>query len=147
MQIIVLTTCTLLALGVSNAVLFRMALHDQDSAELWNMRLEVGLFAFYWLVNLVMFVPAYLRQKTVIKALESDDEDDSDTQAVATEFMGFDDGSSDPQIGRARTASVYSVTSRDFRTKTKKSRPTVDKDAHYITFRNLKDMAVQNWGD
>ena len=147
----------LLALGIANVVMFRMSRHDQEDAELWNGRIEVGLFTFYWLVNLIMFIPAYLRQKTVINALEADDDDDDDdkpgTQAAATApnltGFGFDDGSStsDQQIGRGRTASMYSVTSRDFRAKTKKSRPTVHKDAHYITWRNLNDMAVQNWAD
>jgi hypothetical protein len=149
--IIVLTTCMLLALGIATVVLYRMSQTDQDYAELWNLRLEVGLFVFYWFVNLIMFIPAYLRQRAVIKALETDEDDGARMQAASptpevTEFLGFDDGSSDP-VGRGRTASVFSVTSRDFRIKTKKRRPTVHKDAHYITWRNLTDMAVRHWED
>ena len=141
----------LLALGIATVVLYRISLADQDYAELWNLRLEVGLFVFYWLVNLIMFIPGDLRQRAVIKALETDDEDGAGMQAASTdpeamEHFGFDDGSSVP-VGRKR---AFSVTSRDFRrdaTKTKKIRPTVHKDAHYITWRNLNDMAVRNWGD
>lgn len=149
--IIVLTTCMLLALGIATVVLYRISLTDQDYAELWNLRLEVGLFVFYWLVNLIMFIPAYLRQRAVIEALETDDEDDTGMQATSsapevTERFGFDDASSIP-IVRDRTDTIFSVTSRDFQTKAKKTRPTVHKDAHYITWNNLLDMAVQNWGD
>ena len=69
--VIVISTVSLAITGIASLILAKVHKEmGQEVADRWNFIVEVGLIAFYVLANLVIFVPAWLAQRSAVAQLD-----------------------------------------------------------------------------
>ena len=97
LQVIVLTTFWLVLIGIASFVTNRIAKGDGDGAErnttsieraeTWDFWIEITLAVVYVVANVVIFVPAWMKQRRDVRLLTQDDPDDED--ALAEQLRHF----------------------------------------------------------
>jgi hypothetical protein len=67
---IVISTVSLASTGIASmALAWLLKKQGEAMAERWNMVAEIGLGGFYVLANLVIFVPAWWKQRSAVAQL------------------------------------------------------------------------------
>eukprot|EP01047_Picozoa_sp_COSAG01_P063161 COSAG01_NODE_8141_length_2906_cov_4.727823_3_plen_193_part_00 len=71
-RVIVATIISMLLVGVSTMILFELhRVYGEQTANAWNLWIAVGGCVVYVIVNLILFLPALLGRRAILKRLRS----------------------------------------------------------------------------
>ena len=130
LQVIVLTTFWLVLIGVSSYVTNRVAKEDDDPkgnmtsierAETLDAWIEIAMAITYVVANVVLFFPAWMKQRRDVQLLTKDDPGD-EKPPPRTEAIELYQGDDSTTVINGSPI----------------SRPTVHKGAKYFTWKLLK---------
>mmetsp|Transcript_6504 Transcript_6504/g.16452 ORF Transcript_6504/g.16452 Transcript_6504/m.16452 type:complete len:268 (+) Transcript_6504:643-1446(+) len=120
-QVIILTTTSLVLIGLISFWIARIARDDSERAEEVNSASQLGLFCFYVLFNVRLFIPVMIRQQSQMRLLQ---QEDPVPPQVSPRPVTVSDSHAPDETGERASIKRY----------------TVHDDAKYFTWKGLKGL-------